>query len=492
MANPTPFFSAFGPLLFGRRQLSQIEKLLRPDAECHSLSQYQEAFGAWVPQALLAPTTNKANSRVRLFPTLITFWAFLAQVLERGSSCRDALRRIIAWRQWADPRAALPTPETSAYCQARARLPDATLQQIGDHLASQLERNAPGDELWHGRTVKIIDGTTASMPDTPANQTLWPQSSGQKPGCGFPLVKLVGLFSLGSGAWLQTAEGNLHIHETRLARRLWPSLVAGDLLLADRGFCSYLDFQAILQQGADAVMRLHQTRRVDFRRGRRLSRHDRLVVWTKPLQCPAGCTPADFEQLPATLTLRLIRYQVKTPGYRTSEVIIVTTLLDPVEYPASALAELYFRRWTVELHFREIKTLLGLDVLRCHSPAMVRKEIALHRIAYNLVRSLMQHAAITYHRTLARISFKGTLDSLHHFADAIHALTGRPRRQAQLLDQLLQTIAADPLPERPDRTEPRAKKRRPKNYQLLTKPRHEMGNLPHRNRPSRKSKSRLN
>jgi hypothetical protein len=239
-------------------------------------------------------------------------------------------------------------------------------------------------------------------------------------------------------------------------------------------------------------MRLHQARRVDFRKGTRLGPDDRLVTWTKPAQRPAGCPQEVFAALPETLSLRIIRYRVSAPGFRTEEVILVTTLLDPKAYPAEALAELYFQRWGVELHFREIKILLGLDVLRCLSPAMVRKEIAMHRIAYNLVRLLMQRAAQTHHVALARISFKGTLDSLHHFADVIHALDGRPRRQEQLLDQLLLTIASDLLPVRPGRSEPRAKKRRPKNYHLLTKPRHQMHVPPHRNRPSKKSKTSLN
>ncbi len=485
MSNPTPFFAALGPLLFGKQRLTEVEKLLRADGDGHSLSQYQEAFGEFVPKALLAPSADGANSRQRLFPQLITFWAFLAQVLERGSSCRDALLRISAWWQFERPGSPLPASETGGYCSARSRLPDATLEQIGNHMADQLERNLPVAELWLQRRVKIVDGTTASMPDTEQNQKAWPQQRSQKPGCGFPLVKLVGFFSLGSGALLELAEGPLRQHERLLARQLWSRLDPGDVVLADRGLCSYLDLSEIARNGADAVMRLHQMRKVDFSKGKRLGPDDQIVVWTKPLQRSPGYTPAAFAALPAILTLRMIRYRVKTPGFRTEEVVLVTTLLDPIAYPASELAALYFKRWTVELHFREIKVLLGLDVLRCLTPAMVRKEIAMHRIAYNLVRLLMQRASMTHHVRLARISFKGTLDSLHHFADAIHALAGHPRRQAVLVEQLLRTIAQDLLPVRPGRTEPRAKKRRPKNYHLLTSPRRKMNVPGHRNRPAK-------
>jgi hypothetical protein len=485
MSNPTPFFTAFGPLLFGKRRLTEIEKLLRAEGPGHSLSQYQQAFGEFVPKALLAPSAEKANSRQRLFPQLITFWAFLAQVLERGSSCRDALRRITAWMQFERPGSPLPSTQTGGFCTARRRLPDATLEKIGAQMANQLERNLPSAELWLKRRVKIVDGTTASMPDTDENQEAWPQQRSQKPGCGFPLVKLVGFFSLGSGALLEMAEGSLRQHERLLARQLWARLDPGDVVLADRGLCSYLDLSEIARLGADAVMRLHQMRKVDFRKGQRLGPDDQIVVWTKPAQRSAGSTPEAFAALPATLILRMVRYRVKTPGFRTKEVVLITTLLDPIAYPASELAALYFQRWSVELHFREIKVLLGLDVLHCLTPEMIRKEIAMHRIAYNLVRLLMQRASLTHHVPLVRISFKGALDSLHHFADAIHALAGHPRRQAGLLAELLRTIAKDLLPVRPGRTEPRAKKRRPKNYHLLTSPRRKMNVPGHRNRPAK-------
>ena len=486
MAFSTPFFTALGPLLFGRRRRSLIEQLLLQDQDQRSLSQYQEAFGEFIPKTLLArkPTgEEETKTRARIFTPLITFWAFLAQVLERGSSCRHALRRIIAWWHFQDPKSAAPSEATTSYCNARARLEEAVLRQIGDHLSDRLEGNIPSDQLWQGRHVKIVDGTTLSMPDTAANQLQWPQPRSQKPGCGFPLLKLTGLFSLASGALLQSAESSRRTHELVLARQFWPCLETGDVLLSDRGFCAYQDLSTLAARAVDCVMRLHQARSADFRRGKRLGPNDRLVVWTKPAQRPKKCTPEEYAAMPKTLTLRLLRFQVQAPGFRTKEVILVTTLLDPKLYPASALAELYFQRWTVELHFREIKTLLGMDVLRCKSPAMILKEVAMQRIAYNLVRALMQRAAITHHIALSRISFKGTLDSLHHYADTIQACAGKPRCQARLLKELLAIIAQDLLPLRPWRSEPRARKRRPKNYHLLTKPRHTMRVPPHRNHP---------
>lgn len=486
MRHSTPFFAAFGPLLFGKARRSKIKELLQENSPNRSLSEFQSAFGDLLPKALLALNPSKVNSRHRIFSPLITFWAFLAQVLERGSSCRDALRRIIAWFDYEFPNADSPSPETPAYCQARARLEDATLERISAHISQQIARNTPEAHLWKGRQIKIVDGTTVSMPDTPGNQACWPQSKSQKPGCGFPLLKLVGMFSLASGALLGSVHTHMRKHEAVLARLLWKFLDAGDILLADRGFCSFYDLSALLRRQVDCVMRMHQGRSADFRRGRRLAKDDRLVRWQKPVSRSKNCPKADFDALPATLLLRMLRYRITTPGFRSKEIVLVTTLLDPKIYPVDDLAELYFRRWNVELHFREIKTLLAMEVLRCLSPKMIVKELLMHRIAYNLVRALMQRAAITHDAPLERLSFKGTLDSLHHFADAIHACHGKPRTQSRLIAQLLVTIALDLLPVRPHRSEPRAKKRRPKNYQLLTRPRHQMGNLPHRNRPGKK------
>jgi hypothetical protein len=207
------------------------------------------------------------------------------------------------------------------------------------------------------------------------------------------------------------------------------------------------------------------------------------VLWRKPPHRRSRWSKEDHDRLPPTLSLRLVRFAITVPGFRSKEVILTTTLLDPKLYPADELAKLYFRRWNVELHFRQIKTMLGMDVLRCLTPKMVLKELAMHRIAYNLIRALMQRSAISYDVDLERLSFKGSLDSLHHFADAIYATHRKPRKQAQLFEALLRTIASDLVPLRPERSEPRARKRRPKNYQLLTKPRHQMRVAPHRNNP---------
>lgn len=478
MRSTTPFFAAFGPLLFGRAPRAARAQHRNQLPKADSISALREVFGSMVPDTLLDPPPKGSASRQRRFSPLVTFWAFLAQVLSPDSACRDAVRKAQAW--WALRHQLDISPHTSAYCQARARLPDTMLHRIHRHVCDRMEANVPSDSLWRGRPVKVVDGTGLSMPDTACNQAAYPQPFPQKPGCGFPLMKLVGIFSLASGALLHFTRSTLYVHESQLFVQLWPYLLKGDVVLGDRGFCSFLSVGSLLAKGVDSIMRLHQTRQVDFRRGKRLAKDDQLILWQRPPKRRTEHHPEKLAALPQSLTLRQIRLHVQIKGFRSHTIILVTTLLDPVAYPAEAIRQLYFQRWNVELHFREIKTLLALDVLRCLSPAMVEKELLIHVIAYNLVRSVMQQAALRHHVDLERLSFKGALDTLSHFAEAVHAAHGKPRRQAELLDAMFQLIAQDQLPLRPGRSEPRAKKRRPNAYPFLTKPRRKMRVPSHR------------
>jgi hypothetical protein len=484
MVSTTPFFKAFGPLLFGKPARRASAKLRR----VRSLEDFYDLFGHLFSEKLLEREKKGVNSRERVFSPKVTFWAFVAQVLSPDSPCRETVRRVEAW--WRrTTKEAYPglCQSTSAYCQARARLDPDTLELIANQLAWSLEKRVlAGERPLAKRTVKIVDGTMLSMPDTPANQAVWPQSSSQQPGLGFPSMKLVGLFSLSSGALLESATGSLHDHETTLFRRLWGKLRRDDILLADRGYCSYVNLAALSQRGVDGVMRLHKMRPADFRCGRALGSEDRLVSWSKPDLCPQGWSTEEFDALPETLAVRLIRLQVSASGFRTQRVVLATTLLDPAVYPADALRALYGQRWQVEGHFAQIKTILALDILRCKSPALIEREVAIHKIAYNLVRALMQRAAHEHGVPLSRISFKGTADALRQYASAIAAQASSPKKQDALIAQMLAAIAGDLVPERPGRSEPRAVKRRPKNYHLLTRSRAKMGNLPHRNRPGKK------
>ena len=263
MRNPTPFFAAFAPLLFGRPPRSFRAALRQSVLKTDSLSQWRAAFASMIPDSLLTPKKKGAGSRERLFSPLVTFWAFLSQVLSPNSACREAVRKVQAW--WMLRSALEMSPDTSAYCQARQRLSDQVLSDIHTHLAERMEANAPSESCWLSREVKIVDGTCLSMPDTAENQAAYPQPSNQKKGCGFPMMKLVGLFSLKSGALLHFARGTLRVHESQLFRQLWAHLSQGDIVLGDRAFCSFFAMASLLGRGVDSLVRLHQARHAERR-----------------------------------------------------------------------------------------------------------------------------------------------------------------------------------------------------------------------------------
>jgi hypothetical protein len=456
-------------------------KALALDTSC--LNQLAVLFGKSIGLDLDAKTPENPKPRKRIFPTSVVFWAFLSQVLSPECSCREALRKVAALLKWKQNR--VIDPETSGYCQARTRLPLSLLQEVGERAKSALERMTPMAGLWLGRVVKIIDGSTITTPDTQANQRRWPQPSSQKKGCGFPMIRLVGLFSLASGALLKMVADTYLTSENNLFRRLLQALEEGDVVLADRNFCSYSNLTALMARKVDTVMRMHQSRSPDFRKGKRLGKNQRLVTWKKPPRKPCLLSQEEFAALPAQITLRMLRLHIQAPGIRTRTLVLVCTLLDAKAYPPSALAELYRRRWGVELSFREIKITLKMDVLRCLSPAMIEKELAMHWIAYNFLRTLMLEASICYHVPLDRISFKGTADTLRQWIPVIAAVG--IKRRSTFIATMLEAIASDQVPLRPNRREPRAVKRRPKAFQVLSKPRHYMRELPHRNHFYKKS-----
>jgi hypothetical protein len=442
----------------------------------HNLLHLDRLFERFLPPALLAQADEGPNSRERIFSVRRTFFGFLYQVLNPGCACREVVRQIQAL--FALHQQGAVDEGTGAYCQARARLPWDILPRLRCATAAQAEK---ARQLWHGLCVKVVDGTTTSLPDTPKNQRAYPQPGSQKPGCGFPLLKLVGVFSLSTGALLDYARGDKHQHELGLLRRLMHLFKAGDLVLADRGFSTYTLLALLLVRGVHSLFRLHQARPADLRKGQRLGKKDRLFIWDKPLLCPCYLPKAIWKAIPKQLSVRVLRFSLHVPGFRVQSVTLVTTLLDPQKYPAEELAFLYAERWRVELWFRDIKTSMGMEVLRCKTPKMVHKELEMFFIAYNLIRCLMAEASSRYDVGMGWLSFKGTVDSLRQFAAAIAQARSR-KKQKQLLDKLLEVIARDRLPERSGRYEPRAVKRRPKPYPLLNRPRKHFKEIPHRNR----------
>jgi hypothetical protein len=483
MSFATPFFHSFRSLLFGKPPVSSLKKAMAQLPKLTSLAELRQLFGAYFPAALLAPNSCGNNSRQRLFSLEVTFWAFLDQALTPQGPCRETVRKIMAWHRFENPRGPIGdmSADTSAYCQARLRLPVRTIKDINAHLIARLQAHTPTDALWHGRRVKLVDGTGISMPDSAANQALYPQSTSQKPGCGFPWMNLVGIFCMSSGALLHVAHGNRRTHESKLFASLWHTVEKGDVLVEDRGFCSFGAVANLQARGADVLMRLPEKklRRAISSQLPKSGNCDLLITWKRPSRPPSAMSPQEFESLPESLAVRVVRMDISRRGFRTQTLTIITTLTDPA-ITAQELAALYLRRWEIELHFREIKILLNMDVLRCKTPAMIERELLMHLVAYNLVRTLMQQSAASHGAELGRLSFKGTLDTVRHFANAAHAAEGKPKTIQALTAELLMAVAKDPNPFRPGRNEPRAVKRRKKNYRLLTKPRHEMGRLPHR------------
>ena len=485
----TPFLNCFGSLLFGKPAAPELKKAFANLSECNSLEQLRRLFGCYIPMALLASKDSGVFSRRRIYSLEVVFWAFLDQVQTPMSSCRKAVRKVMAYARSKSPgsKSGEISSDTSSYCTARALLPLDLFDRIKAHLIELMCMNIPQQGLWHGRHVKLVDGTGVSMPDTPANQECWPQSASQKPGCGFPMMNLVGIFCLVTGALLDVATGNHHAHETLLFQSLWHTLKKGDLLVADRGYCSFGAVANLLARGTDALMRV-PLKRIHKALGAKLPNtesFDVLVTWERPLQCLPSMTAEEFARLPARIPVRVIRYTIAQAGFRTRSVTLVTTVLDG-KIKDTEFASLYFRRWGIELHFREIKTFLRMDVLRCLTPHMIERELRMHFIAYNLIRCVMQQSAITHDVDLERVSFKGCMDTVREFSNAMQGFEDKPRTVKALVAEMLWAIAHDLNPKRPGRSEPRAKKRRPKSYKFLTKPRRETGNLPHHNKGARK------
>jgi len=442
-----------------------------------SLMHLDALFGSFLPAWLLAQADDGPNSREHIYSLRRTFFGFLYQALNPDCPCREVVRQIQSLFALLSPRRI--SEDTGAYCLARGRLPFEILARLRCAVAAHASK---AEELWNGFRLRVIDGTGISMPDTPRNQRAYPQSAEQKPGCGFPFMKIVGIFSLSTGALLDYARGNKHQHELRLLHRLIDFFKAGDLVLGDRGFSCYTLLALLWRKKVPALLRLHHARSGDLRRGKRLGKHDRLVVWRKPQNWERRyLSQALWRCLAPELSVRILRYTLRQPGFRTRSLTLVTTLLDPQLYPAEQLALLYARRWQIELWFRDLKTSMGMEVLRCQSPKMVHKELEMCFIAYNLVRCLMLRAAMDHQVDIQRLSFKGTVDAIRQFAAALAQARSR-KKQREVTDEMFRTIAADSVPDRPGRREPRVVKRRPKPCQYLTKPRHLFTDSKHRNR----------
>lgn len=472
-----PIFPEMQSVFIGRKNISSKKLIKRKIDSIRSqqIWEFRQLFSNWIPGKLL-----DGSARNRIYNLEVIFWAFLNQIFMQGTSCSEIVRKVQSWMLFKGRKQ--PSSNTSAYCQVRKRLPLELLKKINNHIIKVSSSSKNNDWLWKSREVKVVDGTGISMPDTLQNQKSYPQSSQMKTGCGFPQIKLTGVFSLACGTMLGYAYGKLNKSENTLWKKLWKLLKPNDIVLGDRGFSSYANIATLLQRKIDSVLRLHQGRE----KGLKGKRKDYITTWKRPPKSKTW-SASEWNKLPESLRIRIIEAPLLRKGFRTQKVYICTSLLDAEKYPAQDIAELYFKRWQIELFFRDIKTTMNMNILRSKSPRMIKKELLMHSIAYNLLRGMMQEAAEMYKVAVNRISFKATVQQFNQwlwlFMSPGLSLKKLRDLKADFYEKLIQKL----IPERPGRNEPRAQKRRPKNYNLLTKPRHEMVIDCHRNRPERKN-----
>lgn len=414
------------------------------------------------PELLDAVEEQLPDHRERLFPPTETLSLFLAQALSEDSSCQKvvndaAIKRITGGLTVCSTR-------TGAYCKARQRLPVGMVTTLVKQTGRLVDKNIPDSWRWQGRPVRLIDGTTVTLPDTPANQSRYPQQNNQKPGVGFPICRIVGILCLSSGVILDAAMGPYKGkggNEQALLRELLDSFQTNDIVLGDSYYCTYFLIAALLERGVDLLFEQHGMRKrsTDFRRGKKLGPRDHLIVLQKPVIKPDWMTQQQYDAAPERITVRELKVGGKT---------LVTSLLSAKETSRQAIKALYKARWNVELDLRNIKTTLGMNTLSCKTPEMNEKEMWVYFLAYNLIRLLMANAALFSNVLPRQLSFKHTLQLwvawCPHYANS---------SDEESIQMLMVLIAQSSVGNRPGRIEPRAIKRRPKPYPLLMKKRFE-------------------
>ena len=400
----------------------------------------------------------------------LTMWAFLWQVLGADKSCRQVVANVLMSLALShDPE----DIDTGLYCRARAKLPPAVFRRLAVHVGHGLERASPKEWLWNGRHVNLVDGSSSRLPDTEENQAAFPQPKTQKKGVGSPLIRWVALLGLATATVQGFAYGpyaGKETGETALFRQLLDQLQRGDIVLADRYYCSYFMVALLLSRGVDVVARLHQKRKYDFRRGQHLGEGDHIVAWHRPKR-PKWMSEELYASMPETIRMREVIRRVDAPGYRVEELVVATSLLDAQAYEADEIMELYSERWQVELDIRSLKVTLGMSDLRCKTPFMVEREIWAHILAYNLIRKVGAQVAEQKKVSPRSISFKATKQAVLGGWQQATKLQGADYVRVEKV--MLKILQKQKVGHRPGRCEPRAIKVRPKPHKLLMEPRQE-------------------
>lgn len=491
MKNKTPFLPGISTKLYGkqkRRQLEELSKSLH-EALQDSISDYGVLFNHILPPDKLY--NQSQDCRKRTYPEMVTFWAWVSQILECNGSCCKAVTIVQQWYTEVNNanssanKLKIPSSGSSSYCRARQRLSNEFLDFVLEQVQDYTEARVRDSDLWNGLRLKAIDGSSTQLLDTEANQKEYPQPNTQKEGCGFPVMGFSGILDMAKGS-ISSLHLNKHtVSDVKAAHSMVDDLNENDLLIADRAYCSYGLISTLLNKGVQSVMRLHQGRErvLNWSQGIKLGKNSRLVTWKKGYR-PHNSSLSKFEwdQLPKELAIRLVRFKSLSRDRNERYVYLATTLIDSELYDSDEISMLYDERWKIEVKFRDIKTTMQFEQLKVKSPEMAEKSMKMIQIVYNLVKAIQFDSIGGKDCLLDEISFKGTVDVITEFRSTFSGLLEKPRLKARALSDLEQRVAERILVIRPGRHEPRAIKKRPKSYQILTSHRHDFKEIPHRSK----------
>lgn len=469
----TNFLPNFPTTLFGSSKRSLQDQILRERQKLASsgLSDLALLFSSLLPAVFLQDITF--NKRKRVYTEVVVFWAWLGQVLLFNASCSKAVTMI---RSWCSVQK-LPTPSAGngAYCTARKRLRLEFLHKIFKHIVETLNRRIRPEDRWKGLVVKSIDGTSVQLMDTEENQKAFPQPKIQKKGCGFPVMGVAGVLNHAHGGWEGFVSSEYTEHDHKVAHRLIQYFKKGDLALADTAYSSYELIVRLSLKGVFSLMPLHHARKLDFRKGEKIGKNERIYTWKKPrIQSKrSNLSKEEWKELPDTMKVRVIRFWFTDKDGKQKRKHLVTTLLDYKKYGWEELVSLYLERWDIELRFRDIKTTMGFEELNVKTPEMARKSLSMAMIGFNLVKAVSQEAADLNNETIRHISFKGALDEIISYSVNFRNRGKHRVKCVELYQNVISLVGDQILDIRPFRREPRALKKRPKPFPLLTVPRSE-------------------
>ena len=469
----TNFLPNFPTTLFGSAKRSLQEQILNERnklATC-GLSDFALLFATLLPASFLQEITF--NKRKRVYTETVVFWAWLAQVLLFNASCSKAVTMVRSWCVSQN----LPTPSegNGAYCTARKRIRLKFLQTIFQHIVQTLNQRIRPEDRWKGLIVKSIDGSSVQLMDTEANQLAFPQPNTQKKGCGFPVMGMAGVLNHAHGGWEGFVSALHTEHDHKVAHRLIKYFEEGDLALADTAYSSYELIVRFELKGVYSLMPLHQARKADFRKGKKIGPNERIYIWEKPKYQPkrSNLSKEEWAKLPQTQEVRIIRFWYNDKDGKQVRKHLVTTLLDQKKYGWKELVSLYLERWDIELRFRDVKTTMQFEALNVKTPEMAKKSLTMAMIGFNLIKAVSQEAAIEGDENIRYISFKGALDEIVSFSANLRAHGQHQIKCAKLYQDLILLVGDHILDIRPLRREPRVIKKRPKPFPRMTQPRSE-------------------